>query len=84
MRILLLLFTILFCFACQKKKAETIVEEQPTEMIPTPIIGLEIGNKAPDLYLKDTDNVFVQLSAINNKMILIDFWANVLLIFLLI
>ncbi|MEO6305147.1 MAG: TlpA disulfide reductase family protein, partial [Bacteroidia bacterium] len=41
-----------------------------------PIIGLEIGNLAPDLYLKDTGNTFIQLSSIKNKLILIDFWAS--------
>lgn len=76
MKGLLIFFSILFCFACQKKKAEIITTEQTIEVNQPPVVGLEIGNKAPDLYLKDTDNVFVQLSTINNKMILIDFWAS--------
>ena len=76
MRASLIVFFIFLCFACQKKKAETIETEQSIVINQPPIVGLEIGNKAPDLYLKDTDNVFIQLWGINNKMVLIDFWAS--------
>lgn len=62
--------------SCQKKKTEitTIVNTTPT-IIPA-IIGLEIGNIAPDLYLKDSNNVYTQLSSVKHKLILIDFWAS--------
>ena len=76
MKVPLIICCFFFFFACQKKKAEIVREEPLTEVNQPPVIGLEIGNKAPDLYLKDTDNVFVQLWGINNKMILIDFWAS--------
>lgn len=68
----------LFLFSCQKKKTESVVQERPILSVQNnqPVIGLNIGNKAPDLYLKDTNNNFVQLSAITNKLILIDFWAS--------
>lgn len=77
MKPILIVCSLIFVFACQKKKAETITTEQPPIEVSQPaVVGLEIGNKAPDLYLKDTDNVFVQLWGINNKMVLIDFWAS--------
>lgn len=81
-RILDILLYAFFVFslivACQKKKTETTPVESPDPIVQNnePTIGLEIGNKAPDLYLKDTGNTFVQLSTIKNKIILIDFWAS--------
>ncbi len=63
------------------------VQPEPIVVIPTvstptipaiqsPIIGLEIGNIAPDLNLCDTSNVAVSLSGIKNKLVLIDFWTS--------
>lgn len=41
-----------------------------------PIVGINIGNKAPDLNIKDSNGVFIRLSSIKGKIILIDFWAS--------
>lgn len=79
MKYFLSILFFLVLFSCEKKKTESIVvTEQPaiTPNIPEPIIGLEIGNKAPELCLKDSDDVFVTLSSLKNKIILIDFWAS--------
>jgi thiol-disulfide isomerase/thioredoxin len=40
------------------------------------IIGLEIGNKAPEIKLADTSGKFIALSSLKGKMVLIDFWAS--------
>lgn len=37
---------------------------------------MEIGNKAPEINLKDSGNVYHSLSGLNNKIVLIDFWAS--------
>jgi len=76
--ILFAFFVLALIVSCQKRKPETPIVEAPipVQNNPTPIIGLEIGNKAPDLYLKDTGNTYIQLSSIKNKIILIDFWAS--------
>lgn len=38
--------------------------------------GLEIGNKAPDIKLKNPDGKEITLSSLKGKMVLIDFWAS--------
>jgi thiol-disulfide isomerase/thioredoxin len=39
-------------------------------------IGLEVGNKAPEIKLADTSGKFIALSSLKGKMVLIDFWAS--------
>jgi thiol-disulfide isomerase/thioredoxin len=54
----------------------TTVSTPTTQVSPLPVIGLEIGNIAPDLNLCDTSNVPLSLSGIQNKLVLIDFWTS--------
>ncbi|NSW45575.1 MAG: TlpA family protein disulfide reductase [Bacteroidales bacterium] len=39
-------------------------------------VGTEIGNKAPELKLKNPDGKEIALSSLKGKMVLIDFWAS--------
>ena len=39
-------------------------------------VGLEIGNRAPEIKLADTSGKFIALSSLKGKMVLIDFWAS--------
>ena len=41
-----------------------------------PVVGLEIGNMAPEIKLADTSGKFIALSSLKGKMVLIDFWAS--------
>ena len=41
-----------------------------------PAIGLEIGNKAPEIAYQNPQGELVKLSALKGKMVLIDFWAS--------
>ena len=41
-----------------------------------PTVGLEIGNKAPELKLPGVDGKFISLSSLKGKIVLIDFWAS--------
>ena len=41
-----------------------------------PAIGLNLGNKAPEIVLKNPDGAVIKLSSLNGKMVLIDFWAS--------
>lgn len=41
-----------------------------------PVVGLEIGNKAPEIKLADTSGKFIALSSLKGKLVLIDFWAS--------
>lgn len=42
----------------------------------TNTVGLEIGNKAPEIKLKNADGKEITLSSLKGKMVLIDFWAS--------
>lgn len=39
-------------------------------------IGLEIGQKAPELKFKNPKGEIIELSSLKGKMVLIDFWAS--------
>lgn len=39
-------------------------------------VGLNIGNKAPELKFKDPSGQYITLSSLEGKMVLIDFWAS--------
>ena len=39
-------------------------------------VGLNIGDKAPEIKLAGTDGKFIALSSLKRKMVLIDFWAS--------
>ncbi len=41
-----------------------------------PVVGLEVGNKAPDIKLPNPDGKEIALSSLNGKMVLIDFWSS--------
>lgn len=41
-----------------------------------PVVGIAIGNKAPELKFKNTDGKEIALSSLKGKMVLIDFWAS--------
>ena len=41
-----------------------------------PVIGLNVGNKAPELKYKNPDNKEIALSSLKGKIVLIDFWAS--------
>ncbi len=71
-------FILSLIISCQKKKTEITPVQSPNPVIQNnqPTVGLEIGNKAPELNLKDTNNIYVPLSSIKNKLVLIDFWAS--------
>jgi thiol-disulfide isomerase/thioredoxin len=69
----------LTCFVCKSKQPPVIkcnetVETEPVQVEPT--VGLGLGNKAPDIALKNLNDSIIALSSIKGKLILIDFWAS--------
>lgn len=40
------------------------------------LIGIKIGNKAPEISLENSDGEEIKLSSLKGKMVLIDFWAS--------
>lgn len=66
--LLIAVFTV--SFIVQKKSgADAQVQSEP-------VIGLNLGNKAPEIALKDPNGTTIQLSSLQGKLVLIDFWAN--------
>lgn len=66
--LLMAAFTV--SFIVQKKSGADIhVQSEPT-------IGLNLGNKAPEIALKDPNGTTIQLSSLQGKLVLIDFWAS--------
>ena len=40
------------------------------------VVGLNVGNRAPELSYKDPEGKTIALSSLQGKMVLIDFWAS--------
>lgn len=52
--------------------------ERPTENInktKAAVIGINIGDQAPELVFNNPDGITIKLSSLKGKMVLIDFWA---------
>jgi len=49
-----------------------------TEVAPEqgPIIGLQVGNQAPEIVMNGLDGKPIKLSSLRGKVVLIDFWAS--------
>lgn len=74
----LLLLTIITFSACngnktEKKQAIPAISNQANE---TATIGLEIGNRAPELAFPSPEGKTITLSDLKGKLVLIDFWAS--------
>ncbi|MBE9468151.1 MAG: TlpA family protein disulfide reductase [Bacteroidetes bacterium] len=41
-----------------------------------PIVGLNVGNKAPELKFQSPDGKIIALSSLKGQLVLIDFWAS--------
>jgi len=44
--------------------------------MPPAVIGLEIGNQAPELSFRSPDGKTITLSSLRGKLVLVDFWAS--------
>ncbi len=79
MKALLLALVLTGYFACkgQKKTTKTTTSTTVTEVTQVqPTEGLGLGNKAPEIALKDLKDNVIKLSSIKGKLVLIDFWAS--------
>ncbi len=43
---------------------------------PKPVVGIEVGNIAPEIKLQSPDGVEIPLSSLKGKVVLVDFWAS--------
>ncbi|HEY4799333.1 MAG TPA: TlpA disulfide reductase family protein [Bacteroidia bacterium] len=64
---LVLILTSIFLFSFS---GESLVSAQDAK------VGLNIGDKAPEIKLPGVDGKFISLSSLKGKMVLIDFWAS--------
>ncbi len=67
-KVFLLFISVILIFQVEQSKAEKNVQE--------PVIGLNIGNKAPEITDKCLDGKTISLSDLKGQLILIDFWAS--------
>jgi thiol-disulfide isomerase/thioredoxin len=68
-KILLATSIIIIAFSC--KQTATVKTENTST-----VVGLSIGNRAPDLAYSNPDGKIISLSSLRGKMVLIDFWAS--------
>lgn len=69
----ILSFTLL---NCKSKKATPTPVEATAPAQTTQAIGLNLGNKAPDISGKNFNDSTISLASLSGKMVLIDFWAS--------
>jgi len=67
-----LIFTILMIGIITSGFAETKTPSKTGE----PNVGLNIGNKAPEINEKGVNGELLKLSSLKGKIVLIDFWAS--------
>lgn len=68
-----LVFTVLFTMANLAGVAKSKGESTDTKVV---TIGLNIGDKAPEIMEKTADGKDLKLSSLQGKVVLIDFWAS--------
>lgn len=75
--IIIALLTVVVVQAMEKEKEEAVIIPPTTESIPVhKVPGPEIGQKAPDFKLETLDGKTVQLSDLQGKRVMLNFWAT--------
>ncbi len=83
--LLIILSIYLICAASCKSKKNTVAEApvKPSGVatpLPTaevePVIGLNLGNMAPEIAQANLTDSVIKLSSLRGKVVLIDFWAS--------
>jgi thiol-disulfide isomerase/thioredoxin len=68
-KINIILLSIVFIVTCGFLAKESFVSSTPQN------VGLNIGDKAPEISLNDPDGKAIKLSSLKGSLVLIDFWA---------
>ncbi len=79
MKLFFILFTsVVFIFGFNFQSQEKSNSKKPSSSSAQsePVIGLGLGNKAPEIALKNPEGKTVALSSLRGKLVLIDFWAS--------
>jgi len=77
----LLVFLILIGIYAFVNHSGASSSDQKFEILTTPtkgdpVVGIQVGNKAPELKFKSPEGIEYKLSDLKGKMVLIDFWAS--------
>jgi thiol-disulfide isomerase/thioredoxin len=76
LRILILLAVSLFLISCKSGNAGTSGKEnEELSSVSDVQVGIDIGDRAPELNFDSPDGEKIALSSLRGKMVLIDFWA---------
>jgi thiol-disulfide isomerase/thioredoxin len=79
---LLFLFLITVIIPCCKSKKIPAASADQISPAPSPspaitaVVGLNLGNAAPEIIMQGADGKPLALSSLRGKMVLIDFWAS--------
>lgn len=65
---------VLFSFSTKDGNNNTSATEKVKQTEPS--VGLNLGNKAPEIELKNPAGTVVKLSSLKGKLVLVDFWAS--------
>lgn len=71
----IIIFSI-FSFSLHLSDKRLATKEETTVIDPGITIGLDIGNKAPEIEYTSPDGEMIKLSSLKGKLVLIDFWAS--------
>ena len=75
---ILLCFGLTFCKSKEKNTTEITLpkKEEVKAIVLEEPVGLNLGNKAPELIGNNPSDSLIKLSSLNGKVVLIDFWAS--------
>ena len=74
-RIITLFIASLFLFSCTSRTGDTSGADSTTENQSEVRVGINIGERAPDLIFESPNGEKIALSSLRGKMVLVDFWA---------
>ena len=74
-RIISYVIALLFLLSCGAKNGETSSTEAVAEEQNEVKVGINIGERAPDMVFESPQGENISLSSLRGKMVLIDFWA---------
>jgi thiol-disulfide isomerase/thioredoxin len=65
-----------FYFGKNAPGSESIIEARTSTRLTEAQVGLNIGNKAPEIEYNSPDGLTIKLSSLKGQIVLIDFWAS--------
>ena len=66
---------IVVCFSCNSNPSEHSGSQSGDQSKATVSVGIDLGQKAPELVFKSPDGETISLTSLRGKMVLVDFWA---------